>query len=135
MSAQLDHPESWTTGADRPTEKQTAFLATLAKQKGVEVDATHLNKSDTSAKIDELKNSADHSNSGSAPGTNTTAPAGPPIQDPESWSTGGEQATGKQTGYIAVMAKEAGEEGPPREGMSKTEASERIEELKGKTGM
>ncbi|TKA29274.1 hypothetical protein B0A50_03784 [Salinomyces thailandicus] len=131
MSGQLDHPEQWTTGDDKPTEKQTAFLATLSKQKGVEVDPNNLNKSDTSAKIDELKNIA--SGQGDQ-GTNTSAPAGPPIQNPESWSTGGDQATGKQTGYIAVMAKEAGEE-PPQGGLSKTEASEKIEQLKGKTGM
>ncbi|KAI6840617.1 hypothetical protein KC340_g2721 [Hortaea werneckii] len=130
MSEQLNHPESWTTGDDKPTEKQTAFLATLAKQKGVEVEANNLNKSDTSAKIDELKNMTDSSGQG----TNTTAPASAPIQDPESWSTGGDSATGKQTGYIAVMAKQAGED-PPKADMSKTEASEKIEELKKKTGM
>lgn len=49
-------------------------------------------------------------------------------------STGDDKATGKQTGYIAAMAREAGDK-VPTEGMGKTEASKKIEELKGKTGM
>jgi hypothetical protein len=125
MSSQLDNPNSWTTGADAPTEKQTSFLQTLAKEKGVTVDANNLNKGEASAKINELKGMDTK---------NPNATAGEPIQDPESWSTGDDPATGKQTGYIAVMAKEAGED-VKTEGLGKTEASEKIEELKKKTGM
>lgn len=66
--------------------------------------------------------------------SNSNATAGEPIQDPETWSTGDDAATGKQKGYIAVMAGKAGESGPS-ETMGKTEASKRIEELKNKTGM
>ena len=47
---------------------------------------------------------------------------------------GDDPATGKQMGYIAVMAQKAGE-AKPTEGMGKTEASQKIEELKAKTGM
>ena len=46
----------------------------------------------------------------------------------------GSLLTASRTGYIAVMAKQAGED-PPKADMSKTEASEKIEELKKKTGM
>lgn len=123
--SQLDNPSGWTTGDDAPTQKQTSFIQTLAKEKGVEVEANQLNKSDASAKINELKN-MDTANPG--------ATAGEPIQDPKGWATGDDPATGKQTGYIAVMAKEAGE-APPKENMGKTEASQRIGELKEKTGM
>ena len=56
------------------------------------------------------------------------------IQDPDGWATGDDPATGKQTGYIAVMAKEAGAQ-VKTQGMGKTEASKRIEDLKEKTGM
>ena len=66
--------------------------------------------------------------------SNADATAGEPIQDPNTWSTGDDAATGKQTGYIAVMAKEAGEQ-PPSGQMGKSEASKKIEELKEKTGM
>ncbi len=47
---------------------------------------------------------------------------------------GDDPATGKQMGYIAVMAQKAGE-AKPAEGMGKTEASQKIGELKSKTGM
>lgn len=47
---------------------------------------------------------------------------------------GDDPATGKQMGYIAVMAQKAGE-AKPAEGMGKTEASQKIGKLKGKTGM
>jgi hypothetical protein len=125
MTSQLDNPKTWATGADAPTEKQTTFLQTLAKEKGVEVDANNLNKGEASAKINELKNKET---------ANPDATAGEPIQDPKGWATGDDPATGKQTGYIAVMAKEAGED-VKTEGMGKAEASEKIGELKGKTGM
>ncbi len=84
-----------------------------------------MTKSQASQKISELKN-AESKNPGAA--------AGAPIQDPDGWSTGGDAATGKQTGYIAAMAREAGEE-VETGGMGKTEASKRIGELKEKTGM
>ncbi|KAL8961994.1 MAG: hypothetical protein Q9193_001543, partial [Seirophora villosa] len=83
-----------------------------------------LNKSEASAKINELKDK---------PTENGDASAGQPIQDPNTWSTGDDKATGKQMGYVAVMAKRAGESVPSE--MGKTEASQKIEELKGKTGM
>lgn len=123
--SQLDNPSSWTTGTEPPTQKQTSFIQTLAAEKGVEVDANDLNKGNASAKINELKNMDT---------SNPSATADEPIQDPKSWSTGDEPATGKQTGYIAVMAKEAGEE-PPKGEMGKSEASQKIGELKEKTGM
>lgn len=139
MSSQLDNPQSWATGSDPPTEKQTSFLQTLSKEKGVELDATSLNKGEASAKINELKGmdtttSGAGSTTAGAAGGGGGVNSGAPIQDPQSWSTGDDPATAKQTGYIAVMAKEAGEE-VKTEGLGKTEASERIGELKGKTGM
>lgn len=64
----------------------------------------------------------------------TASAAEGPISDPNTWATGDDQATGKQKGYIAVMAKEAGET-PPSGSLGKSEASKKIEELKDKTGM
>ncbi|KAL8676550.1 MAG: hypothetical protein Q9224_006394 [Gallowayella concinna] len=122
--SQLNNPSQWTTGADPPTDKQKGFISTLASSKNVSVDPSSLNKSEASAKINELK---------TAPTQNPDAEAGQPIQDPDTWSTGDEKATGKQMGYVAVMAKKAGEDVP--ESMGKTDASKKIEELKGKTGM
>ena len=125
MASQLDNPKSWATGDEPPTQKQTSFLQTLAQEKHVEVDANSLNKGDASAKINELKNMDT---------ANPDATTGEPIQDPKGWATGDDPATGKQAGYIAVMAKEAGED-VKTSSMGKTEASETIGRLKEKTGM
>lgn len=125
MSSQLDKPGQWATGSEAPTSKQTSFLQTLAASKNADIDPSNMNKSEASKAIDDLKNSETK---------NPDAEAGAPIQDPKSWATGDDPATGKQMGYIAVMAQKAGEQ-KPAEGMGKTEASQKIEELKGKTGM
>ncbi|KAL8849620.1 MAG: hypothetical protein Q9221_005387 [Calogaya cf. arnoldii] len=122
--SQLNNPSQWTTGADAPTEKQKGFISTLASSKNVSVDPNSLNKSEASAKINELKD---------APTQNADVTAGQPIQNPDTWTTGDDKATGKQMGYVAVMAKKAGESVPSE--MGKTDASKKIEELKEKTGM
>ncbi|KAL8970598.1 MAG: hypothetical protein Q9183_001436 [Haloplaca sp. 2 TL-2023] len=137
MSDQLKNPSQWTTGGGKqsiypkvhepdqpPSDKQKGFISTLASSKNADVDPNSLNKSEASAKIEELKNQ---------PTENANASAGQPIQNPDSWSTGDDKATGKQMGYVAVMAKEAGEEVPGS--MGKTDASKKIEDLKEKTGM
>ena len=55
-----------------------------------------------------------------------------PEKDPRDWVTGNEPATGPQESYVHTLAQQAGEE--VEEGMSKAEASEKIEELQAKTG-
>lgn len=77
------------------------------------------------------------STSSTSANTNASQPAkksDETLQHPENWTTGGEPATGKQAGYIKAMASRAGED-VAVEGMSKTEASEKIGELKEETGM
>jgi hypothetical protein len=54
------------------------------------------------------------------------------IKDPEDWVTGDEPMTGAQDSYVHTLAREAGAEVP--KGMTKAEASEKIEELQEKTG-
>ena len=125
IMSHLDTPSQWATGSDAPPDKQNAFISTLAADKGADVDPNNINKSEASAKINELK-SSDTKNPG--------ATAGKPIQNPDTWSTGDDKATGKQTGYIAAMAQRAGDK-VETQGMGKTEASKTIEDLKGKTGM
>lgn len=53
-------------------------------------------------------------------------------KDPEDWVTGDEPMTGAQASYLETLAREANEEIP--EGLTKAQASERIEELQQKTG-
>lgn len=54
------------------------------------------------------------------------------IKDPDDWKTGDEPMTGAQRSYVNTLASEAGEQ--VDEGMSKAEASKKIEELQEKTG-
>ena len=53
-------------------------------------------------------------------------------KDPDDWVTGEEPMTGAQASYLQTLAQEGGEEFDP--GMTKAEASKRIEELQAKTG-
>ncbi|HEX2052052.1 MAG TPA: DUF3072 domain-containing protein [Actinomycetota bacterium] len=53
-------------------------------------------------------------------------------KDPEDWVTGDEPMTGAQASYLETLAREANEEIP--EGLTKAQASERIEDLQRKTG-
>ncbi len=54
-------------------------------------------------------------------------------KDPHDWVTGEEPATGPQESYLSTLAQQAGEE-VDTEGLSKAEASLKIEELKEQTG-
>ena len=53
-------------------------------------------------------------------------------KDPDTWVTGDEPMTGAQKSYLETLSQEAGEE--LDEGLSKADASKRIEELQQKTG-
>ncbi|GAA2498619.1 DUF3072 domain-containing protein [Winogradskya consettensis] len=54
------------------------------------------------------------------------------IKDPADWTTGDEPATGAQESYLHTLASEAHEDVP--EGLTKAEASQRIDELQEETG-
>ena len=53
-------------------------------------------------------------------------------KDPDDWTTGDEPMTGAQASYLKTLCEEAGE--PFEEGLSKAEASKRIDALQDKTG-
>ncbi len=57
---------------------------------------------------------------------------GSPDKDPEDWVTGDEPMTGPQASYLETLSREAGEELDP--GLTKAEASARIDELQERTG-
>ncbi|WRT63217.1 uncharacterized protein IL334_000120 [Kwoniella shivajii] len=68
-----------------------------------------------------------------APATkeNDTIPGSPSHLDhPENWATGDDPATEKQKGFIKVLEKQKGTGGENVDGLGKSEASEKIEELK-----
>lgn len=53
-------------------------------------------------------------------------------KNPEEWTTGDEPMTGAQASYLKTLSDEAGE--PFDEGLTKAEASLRIDQLQQKTG-
>jgi hypothetical protein len=68
---------------------------------------------------------ADNPKTDPEPGSNT-------VKDPADWTTGDEKMTGAQASYLKTLTEEAGEEFDP--GLTKAEASIRIDALREKTG-
>jgi hypothetical protein len=60
------------------------------------------------------------------------AAQGTPAKDPDDWVTGDEPLTGAQASYLGTLAQQAGEAVP--EGLTKAEASKKIDELQERTG-
>jgi hypothetical protein len=54
------------------------------------------------------------------------------VKDPDNWTTGDEPMTGAQKSYLKTLSEEAKEEFD--DGLTKAEASKRIDELQEKTG-
>jgi hypothetical protein len=59
-------------------------------------------------------------------------PQGNAAKDPDDWVTGDEQMTGAQASYLKTLSEEAGEEYD--DGLTKADASKKIDELQQKTG-
>ncbi|MBE7367543.1 DUF3072 domain-containing protein [Ramlibacter pallidus] len=64
--------------------------------------------------------------------TQATAEQSNMQKDPDRWVTGDEPMTGAQRSYLHTLAEEAGEE--IDDGMTKAEASKKIDALQEKTG-
>jgi len=60
------------------------------------------------------------------PGSNT-------VKDPADWTTGDEPMTGAQASYLKTLTEEAGQD-YAEEGLTKAEASRRIDDLRKATG-
>lgn len=56
-----------------------------------------------------------------------------PEKDPQDWVTGDEPATGPQESYLSTLAQQAGED-VDTDGLSKADASMKIDEVKEQTG-
>ena len=61
------------------------------------------------------------------PGSNT-------VKDPSDWTTGGEPMTGAQASYLKTLSEEVKEGEGFEDGLTKAEASKRIDALKKKAG-
>ena len=55
-------------------------------------------------------------------------------KDPENWTTGDERMTGAQASYLKTLSEEAGQPDAYDTGLSKAEASQRIDALQAETG-
>jgi hypothetical protein len=62
----------------------------------------------------------------------TEQPSPAAAKDPDDWVTGDEAPTAAQESYLGTLAREAGEE--PPDGLTKAEASKKIDELQERTG-
>jgi hypothetical protein len=62
-----------------------------------------------------------------------TDPQNSAAKDPDEWVTGDEPMTGPQRSYLTTLTHEAGEPAPP-DGLTKADASKRIDELQERTG-
>lgn len=60
-------------------------------------------------------------------------PASNTEKDPDDWVSGEDPMTGAQASYLTTLCEEAKVE-PPEEGLTKAEASRRIDELKEQLG-
>jgi hypothetical protein len=56
------------------------------------------------------------------------------VKDPDQWVSGDEPMTGAQASYLRTLAEETGEASAFDAGLSKAEASKRIDALKEKAG-
>ncbi len=54
------------------------------------------------------------------------------VPEPDTWRTGDEPPTSRQQAYLETLAREAGEDVP--DDLTKAEASEKIDELRERTG-
>ena len=55
-------------------------------------------------------------------------------KDPENWTTGDERMTGAQASYLKTLSEEAGQPEAYDTGLTKAEASQRIDSLRSETG-
>ena len=55
-------------------------------------------------------------------------------KDPENWATGDERMTGAQASYLKTLSEEAGQPDAYDTGLTKAEASQRIDSLQAETG-
>ncbi len=56
-------------------------------------------------------------------------------KDPNDWTTGGEPMTGAQASYLKTLSEEAKDENGYEDGLTKAEASKRIDGLREKVGL
>ena len=64
-----------------------------------------------------------------------TSTAGNTEKDPDDWVSGDEPMTGAQASYLKTLSEQAHQPGAYQDGLTKAEASKRIDTLKEKLGL
>ena len=62
-------------------------------------------------------------------------PASNTEKDPDDWTTGGEPMTGAQASYLKTLSEQAHDAAAFDDGLTKAEASKRIDALREKVGL
>ena len=62
------------------------------------------------------------------------SPQDNPAKDPEDWVTGDEPMTGAQASYLTTLCEQAHVD-PPKQGLTKAQASKLIDEMKSRIGL
>lgn len=62
-------------------------------------------------------------------------PSSNTLKDPDDWVSGDDPMTGAQASYLKTLSEQAGDEDAYEDGLSKAEASRRIDALKEKLGL
>lgn len=62
-------------------------------------------------------------------------PSGNAVKDPADWTTGDDPMTGAQASYLKTLSEQAGSPGMFEDGLSKAEASRRIDALRAQLGL
>ncbi|MCZ6914695.1 MAG: DUF3072 domain-containing protein [Rickettsia endosymbiont of Ixodes persulcatus] len=94
-------------------------------------DATTHEEPSTATKTDDAPTTTTTTNAASGAADAETVPGDEAHLDhPENWTTGGEPATDKQKGFLKVLEKQKGVEVGDIASIGKSEASEKIDELK-----
>lgn len=125
-------PTQWKTGDEPMTAAQRSYLATLAEAAG-EPAPTDLTKAEAAQRIEALRQKTGREPAPEAGATpSSTASAAPPLKAPDDWTTGDEPMTAAQRAYLHTLSRDAGE--PFEEDLTKAQASQRIDDLRRKTG-
>lgn len=127
--------DAWVTGDEPMTGPQASYLETLADQAG-EQAPSGLTKAQASDEIERLQAAVGTRPGGAAGAPGDEGAGGPDLSRQERptdrWVTGDEPMTGPQASYLETLAQQVGEEPPT--GLTKSQASRAIDQLRQKAG-
>ncbi|WP_425550167.1 DUF3072 domain-containing protein, partial [Actinomycetospora succinea] len=122
---------AWVTGDEPMTGPQASYLETLAHQAG-EAPPSGLTKAQASDEIERLQGSVTPGEGSSGSGEGDSPDLSRQERPTTEWVTGDEPMTGPQASYLETLSQQAGVEPPT--GLTKSQASRAIDDLRQKAG-